>query len=63
MNLTEIALRLRIPNSTLYFAFKRFEANGFQHARKKFSGQHNPWEKITKIKGEVKRYLLSHECL
>ena len=63
MNFTEIALKLRIPTSTLYFAFKRFEANGFQYTRKKYSGPNNPWEKITKIKGDIKRCLLSHECL
>ena len=63
MNLTEIALKLRIPNSSLYFAFRRYEANGFQWFRKKYSGPNNPWDRVTKIKGEIKSTLLSHKCL
>ena len=63
MRYWQIAFKLRMLTSTLYYAFKRYEANGYRFVPRDYSGLRNYWQEHIKIKGAVKQYLLSHKCL
>ena len=49
--------------STLYYAFKRYEANDYKFVARDYSCLKRCWERRCKINGAVKEHLLSHKCL
>lgn len=61
--LPDIAKKLHIPYSTVYYALKRYEVEGGRWVNMKSINLQAAWIARTKIKGALKRYLLSHKTL
>jgi len=63
MSYLQVARKLYLPISTVYYGLKRYEQDGLKFVDRRKTNFCKTWKKQIKLKGALKDYLLSYEVL
>ena len=63
MNYDQIGIRMKLAASTVHKALRRYERDGCKFIEVRRTNWKSAWYTNTKLKAEVKDYLLSYNCL